>query len=152
MNPVHRRCSMFSMFRKWQRMITTIQHIVLISVLSILLYLTSCTKYSQSVSVYKSLAYSTYVVRLDSNLGKILHIEKVRLWRNQALSVAGRLYHNQQPIWFSYWKIPNYPLLRIWFVEDCQSRRSKSTKPNWTNHFLLHEGGPSQVLTTFNFY
>ena len=56
-----------------------LQHIVLISVLSILLYLTSCTKYSQSVSVYKSLAYSTYVVRLDSNLGKILHIEKVRL-------------------------------------------------------------------------
>ena len=37
-----------------------LQHIVLISVLSILLYLTSCTKYSQSVSVYKSLAYSTY--------------------------------------------------------------------------------------------
>ena len=56
-----------------------LQHIVLISVLSILLYLTSCTKYSQSVSVYKSLACSTYVVRLDSNLGKILHIEKVRL-------------------------------------------------------------------------
>ena len=39
-----------------------LQHIVLISVLSILFYLTSCTKYSQSVSVYKSLAYSTYAM------------------------------------------------------------------------------------------
>ena len=43
--------------------IQKLQHIVLISVLSILLYLTSCTKYSQSVSVYKSLAYSTYAIK-----------------------------------------------------------------------------------------